>query len=167
MRDLAMVYRAVKQPEKAVAILSDLVRIEREQLEDDVAPLTWTLAALGAQLLELARFKEADARLAECVALRAKSAADHWLYFSTKAMLGRAKLGQKQFGDAEKLLLAGYEGMKQREKATASPAEAAALQQRQIETLEALVALYDAQDQPDRVKQWRQQLEAARANPKK
>src|SRR5262249_21360682 len=34
----------------------------------------------------------------------------------SKAQLGAALLGQKKYADAEPLLLAGYEGMKQREK---------------------------------------------------
>ena len=36
--------------------------------------------------------------------------------FNTKSLLGGALLGQKKFAEAEPLLLAGYEGLKLREK---------------------------------------------------
>ena len=39
---------------------------------------------------------------------------DDWLTFNARSMLGGSLLGQKKFSEAEPLLLAGYEGMKQR-----------------------------------------------------
>jgi len=54
--------------------------------------------------------------LKECLAIREKKEPNNWRTFNTKSMLGGALLGQKNYADAEPLLLAGYEGMKQQEK---------------------------------------------------
>ena len=63
--------------------------------------------------------KPADAEplLRECLVIREKTAADAWTTFNTKSLLGGSLLGQKNLppDDAEPLLLAGYEGMKERE----------------------------------------------------
>ena len=48
--------------------------------------------------------------------IREKFQPDVWTTFNTKSLLGGAQLGQKKYADAEPLLLAGYDGMKQREK---------------------------------------------------
>ena len=59
-------------------------------------------------------------------------------------MLGGALLVQKKYADAESLLRAGYEGMKQREK-TIPPQG----QVRLPEAIERLVQLYEAMDKKD------------------
>ncbi len=70
-------------------------------------------------------------------------------------------LGQKKSADAEPLLLAGYEGMKQREKTMPPQANT-----RIPEALDRLIELFTATNKPDDVKKWRAQrakyLEAGR-----
>ena len=67
-------------------------------------------------------------------------------------------MGQKKYADAEPLLLAGYEGMKQREKAI--PPEG---QVRLPEALDRLIEFYTATDKPDEAKKW--QAERAKYPP--
>jgi hypothetical protein len=62
------------------------------------------LAVAGAQKL-----------LRECLSIREKRQSNAWTTFNTQSALGGALVGQKKYADAEPLLLAGYEGMKQRE----------------------------------------------------
>jgi eukaryotic-like serine/threonine-protein kinase len=69
-------------------------------------------------------------------------------------MLGEALLGQKKYADAEPLLLAGYEGLKQREKTIPPPGKV-----RLPEALDRLIELYTATNRPDEVKK----LQAERA----
>ena len=69
---------------------------------------------------------------------------------NTKSQLGGALLGQKKYADAEPLLLAGYEGMKQREK-TIPPQGSTRIS----EALDRLIELYAATNKPDDVKKWR------------
>jgi eukaryotic-like serine/threonine-protein kinase len=58
-------------------------------------------------------------------------------------------LGQKKYAEAEPLLLAGYEGMKQREK-TIPPQGSTRIP----EALDRLIELFTATDKPDDVKKW-------------
>ena len=64
-------------------------------------------------------------------------------------MLGGALLGQKKYAEAEPLLLAGYEGMKQWEKTI--PPQAGT---RIPEALDRLIELSTATNKPDEVKKW-------------
>jgi hypothetical protein len=64
-------------------------------------------------------------------------------------------LGQKKYADAEPLLLAGYQGMKQREK-TIPPQGSTRIP----EALERLVQLYEATGKQDEAAKWRKELEA-------
>ena len=85
------------------------------------------LAQIGLGLLQQKKWTEAEPLLRESLAIREKTQPDVWTTFNTKSLLGGALLGQKKYAEAEPLLLAGYEGMKQREKTippqagTASP----------------------------------------------
>src|SRR5262249_50916540 len=91
----------------------------------------------GMGLLAQKKFAEAEKVLAECLAVREKTLPGHWTTFNTKSMLGAALLGQKKYTEAEPLLLAGYEGLKQR--AVTIPPLA---RPRLTEALERLVQLY-------------------------
>src|SRR5204862_1703747 len=87
----------------------------RKALPKDSPQLAGTLAQVGSVLLQLKAYTDAEPLLRDCLAIREKNEADVWTTFNTKSMLGGALLGQKKYADAEPLLLAGYEGMKQRE----------------------------------------------------
>jgi hypothetical protein len=95
--------------------------------------------------------------LREILVIRQKKQPDTWTTFYTQSQLGASLLGQKRYAEAEPLLLAGYEGMKQRE--AKIPAQ---VKVRLTEALERLVQLYDAWGKPEQAKEWRQKLEAAR-----
>ncbi len=66
-----------------------------------------------------------------------------------RSMLGGALLGQKKFADAEPLLLAGYQGMKEREKTL--PPEAST---RILDALDRLIELFTAANKPGEAKKW-------------
>ena len=72
---------------------------------------------------------------------------------------GAPGLGQKNYADAEPLLLAGYEGMKERE--AKIPHE---YKRRVTEALERLVQLYDAWGKPDQAAEWRVKLEVQKGD---
>jgi len=71
--------------------------------------------------------------------------------------LGAALLGQKKYSEAEPLLLAGYQGMKQRE-ATIPPPFKLLL----MEALERLVQFYEATADKDKAREWQNKLAEAR-----
>jgi hypothetical protein len=60
-------------------------------------------------------FAQAARILRACLNLRQQKQPDDWTTFHTQSQLGSSLLGPKHYTEAEPLLLAGYEGMKQRQ----------------------------------------------------
>ena len=88
----------------------------------------------------------------ESLAIRAKKEPDVWTPFNPGAPgLGGALLGQKKYADPRSpgLLLAGYEGLKQREAMIPEQGKV-----RLPEALDRLIELSTATNKPDEVKKW-------------
>jgi eukaryotic-like serine/threonine-protein kinase len=114
--------------------------------------LAGQLGLIGRMLLEAKSFTEAEPLLRECLAIREKSQPDSWLTFNTQSMLGGALLGQKNYADAEAVLLKGYEGMKARENKVP---QFDGGELRIPQALDRLIELYTATNKPDEAKKWR------------
>jgi hypothetical protein len=114
-------------------------------------------AVLGGHLLDQEKYADAEPILRACLAGRAKTAPDSWLFFNAKSLLGGSLLGQKKYAEAEPLIVEGYEGMRRRAGAIPEPARA-----RLTEALERVVQLYDAWGKKDQAGRWRKKLEEAR-----
>jgi tetratricopeptide (TPR) repeat protein len=132
---------------EAAKLLTDL----REQLPQEGPELAGHLARFGLSLLQAKAFAEAEPLLRECLAIREKTQPDAWTTFNTLSLLGGALSGQKKYIEAEPLLLKGYQGMKDREKAI--PQAGGKL--RIPEALDRLIELYTATGQPEEAKQYR------------
>jgi serine/threonine protein kinase len=103
--------------------LADAERAQRQWLasakgEDGAGSADFVrgLARLGLYLLAREKWAEAEASLRECLALAGETSPEAWTTFDAKSKIGAALLGQKKYADAEPLLLAGYNGLKKREK---------------------------------------------------
>lgn len=83
------------------------------------------------------------------------AAADPWMTFNAKSLLGAALAGQQKHAEAEPLLLAGYEGMKQRQNRIPPQSRFQV-----ADSAERLVQLYDAWGKPAEAAKWRAELEA-------
>jgi hypothetical protein len=142
--------KAGRPTETVKRLVSRMLVDAREHLPKDSPQLAGDLASLGLALLQVKAFPDAEPLLRECLAIRAKVQPDAWTTFSTHSLLGGALLGQKKYADAEPLLLAGYEGMKQREKAIPPQGRI-----RLPEALDRLVELYTATDKPEEAAKWR------------
>ena len=134
---------------KLAKLLQEQLAEARKTLPKDSPELAGMLAQIGLVLLQQKKWTEAEPLLRECLAIREKTQPDVWSTFNTKSMLGGVLLGQKKYAEAEPLLLAGYEGMKQREKAIPAPAKV-----RLPEALDRLIELSTATNKPDDVKKW-------------
>ena len=95
-------------------------------------------------------FAQAERLLRACLTLRQQKQPDAWTTFDTQAQLGANLLGQKNYAAAEPLLLAGYEGMKQRQATVPAGAKKALAASR-----EWLVQLYEAWGKPEQAGKWR------------
>jgi eukaryotic-like serine/threonine-protein kinase len=105
---------------------------------------------LGSIYLEQGRWSDAESVLREALAIREQKQPDAWTTFNTKSQLGASLLGRKSYASAEPLLLAGYEGMKERENTIPPNARA-----RLADALERLVRLYDSWGKKDKADEWR------------
>jgi non-specific serine/threonine protein kinase/serine/threonine-protein kinase len=111
------------------------------------------LAPLGLNLLKQRRYAEAEPLLRECLRIRERIAPDNWATFNAKSLLGGSLLGQEKYDEAEPLLLAGYEGLKQREEKIAPGYKI-----RLTEAIDRLVQLYEAWGKPGKAAAWKARL---------
>jgi serine/threonine protein kinase/tetratricopeptide (TPR) repeat protein len=137
-----------------------LLEQARRRFGNDRPETANALAVMGDNLLSRKKYADADRVLHECLVIRARTAPDAWTTFNTRSMLGAALVGQKKYAEAEPLLLAGYEGMKERGAGVPEPVGSLRLAQ----ALERLVRLYDEWGKKDEAARWRKKLEALNAS---
>jgi WD40 repeat protein/serine/threonine protein kinase len=149
---LASAYQGAGKLQQADLLWRDLLHRRRKSDGPKSAATAGVLASLGLNLLKQQRYAEAEPLLRECLAIRVQKLPDTWLRFNTLSLLGGALLGQQKYAAAEPLLLQGYEGMKGREAQIPEPGK-----MRLPEAVERLVQLYEATNQPEKARLWREQ----------
>jgi serine/threonine protein kinase/tetratricopeptide (TPR) repeat protein len=154
---LADCHERMKNPAQAEPLRRELADFARQQAGADSLQYAGHLALLGSNLLQQKKFADAESALRESLAIRETREPDAWTTSNTRSSLGGALLGQKKYADAEPLLLAGYEGMRQRQ-AKIPPVGRGRL----TDALERLVQLYDDLGKQDKAAEWRTKLEARR-----
>jgi serine/threonine protein kinase/lipopolysaccharide biosynthesis regulator YciM len=154
MNNLAGTYWAVGQRDKALPLLEQALMKFKERPGPDHPDTLQCMNNLAAAYQEHGDFAKAEPILRECLTHRQQKQPEAWLTLYTQSQLGASLLGQKQYAAAEPLLLAGYEGMKQRE------AKIPAVSKKNLtEALDRLVELYDAWGKPDQAARWRAERE--------
>jgi tetratricopeptide (TPR) repeat protein len=147
---IAKAYTRAGQTGKAAALAREILAEARASMPAGSPQLANVMARVGRTLLTVRAWNEAEPVLREALAIREAKDPDAWTTFNTKSMLGEALLGQKKYADAEPLLRAGYEGMKQR--AEKIPPQG---RPRLVEALDRLIDLAEATNRPDDVKRWK------------
>ena len=155
MNNLAALYQDQNQFAKAEVLFRDALDTTRKHHTEGSKPVANGVANLGFNLLLQKRSAEAEPLLRECLAFRSLEEPDAWRTFSTRSQLGGSLLDQKKYAEAEPLLLAGYEGLKERESKIQAISKV-----RLTEALERLVQLYDATEQKEKAAEWRKKFEA-------
>jgi serine/threonine protein kinase/tetratricopeptide (TPR) repeat protein len=153
--NLAMAYQDERQFPPAEPLWRELLAWQRQNEGPQSLAAAGTLIGLGQNLLFQQRHAEAETVLRESLVISEQKQPDNWLTYFTRAEVGGTLAGQKQYAEAEPLLLQGYEGMRQRA-AKVPPAH----RHRFTEVLERLVQLYDAWGKKDQAAEWQKQLEA-------
>ncbi len=144
-------YEAAKQFDHAEAWLRKWLDVVRKESGAESPVYANGLAYLGRNLLQQRKFAQAESTLRECLAIRETQEPDAWTTFHAQSLLGGALLAEQKYDAAESLLLAGYNGMKQRK--TDIPAEA---RFRLAEAVNQLIQLYAETGQREKAEQWEQ-----------
>jgi hypothetical protein len=121
---------------------------------NDTPTVTSGMAMLGTNLLKQEKWAEAEKVLSEALEIRRKKEPQLWTTNNTESLLGAAFLGQKKYKEAEPLLLAGYKGLSQKRYFIPLAVQA----QRVNESVERLIKLYEATEQPARAEEYRKLL---------
>jgi serine/threonine protein kinase len=158
MNNLAWGYQAANKHDLAVPLLEDSLKVIRANFPPGHAGRFMVMDNLGRSYIELGQSGSAEPLLRECLADRETKTPDAWRTFNTKSLLGAALLGQKKYGEAEPLLLAGYEGLKRRE-----PSIPLYSKVRLIEALERLVRFYEATANETKAREWQKKLTEAKS----
>jgi tetratricopeptide (TPR) repeat protein len=156
---LAETYVRAGQDDRAESVYHQFLDRMREQFGADKRPIAQALAQFGLHLLKQKKYAHAEPLLRECLAIRTEKLPEDWSRFNAQSLLGGALLGQQKYPEAEPLLLQGYEGMKQR--VAQIPAQGRSILP---EAAERLVRLYEATNEPEKVRTWREKLKARESN---
>jgi Flp pilus assembly protein TadD len=169
---LAAAYAESGRFTNAVQVQQEAIALVRDKQERDNMARRLTLYESGVPFrdshllgisirLRLAggRFAEAEALARQCVALGDQQDPDDWRTFHARAALGAALLGQKKYGEeTERMLLAGFMGMKEREAWQRDPSE---IRARSKDIAQLLVQFYEATGREERTVEWRKKVSGA------
>lgn len=104
---------------------------------------------LGWNLLKQNKFVKPEEQLRPVVSYQEEKEPKAWTTFNAQSLLGCSLLGQKNYSDAESMLLKGYAGLTEQGKTTPRGGE-----DRISETLDNLIVLYTATNKLDDLKKW-------------
>jgi tetratricopeptide (TPR) repeat protein len=127
--------------------------VRRKLFGNDNPSVAASLESLALTLAQQEKAAEGETLARECLALREKKAPDDWRTFHTRSVLGGCLSSQKKYAEAEPLLLAGYDGMSQREKAIPNTEKS-----RLKEAAQQLAHLYEASGQSAKAAEWTRKL---------
>jgi tetratricopeptide (TPR) repeat protein len=116
MDHLARTLLGARQPGKALPLVGEYLDRQAKRLGAESEAFAALLARSSGVLLAHELYPEAEKHLRLCLAIRAREGPEAWTTFNARSMLGAALLGQKKYVEAEPLLVAGYEGLKDRQK---------------------------------------------------
>ncbi len=142
--------------DEALTICVNGVNVMRSQPNPNPIELASSLATLGTCQLLASKFEDAEASFRESTDLFTKYIPEAWPSFVYKSKIGVALAGQQKFAAAETILLESLEGIKVR--------QAAVPPELYIETIQAIINLYDAMEKSDEAERWRKELNAATAS---
>jgi hypothetical protein len=107
-------------------------------------------ANLALAYLSQGRFIESEPLAREALEFDRKKQPDDWQRFRAESLLGASLAGQHKYGEAEPLLLEGYQGMAARKERIDVP-DGYHLDRAR----EWIVQLYQAWNQPEKAAEWR------------
>jgi tetratricopeptide (TPR) repeat protein len=154
VHNLAECHEQMGQLTQAECLRRELADLSEQRDGNRSLQYASRLSFLGLNLLRQQKFADAEPPLRACLDILENKQPEEWNTFNVKSLLGGSLLGQRQYPEAEPLLVQGYEGLKQRQ-ARIPPTRRVFL----TEALERLVQLYDALEKKDKADELRKKLE--------
>src|SRR5262249_3691255 len=111
-RWLLTAYLPVGKKAEAAGLAAALGEEARKEVPPRSPALGAALTEVGMGFLVGKAYADAEPLLREGYSLGAQKAPEAWATHYSRAMLGGALLGQKMYAEAERHLVAGYQGMK-------------------------------------------------------
>jgi serine/threonine protein kinase len=160
VNNLAVAYKNAGRFPESIRLLEEVIPICKVKLGPDHPDTAAIIGNLAETYWKSDQPAKAASMLREELSIQEKKQPDGWSTFDTRSKLGAALLAQKQYAEAEPLLIQGYEGMRQREAKIPVPSKV-----RLTQALERLVELYDAWGKNEETARWRKKLDALKSSP--
>lgn len=149
MSSLADGYFSDGRIDAAIPLFSEVLVRRRAILGNEHPQTLDSMLELGDAYVTLRKFGDAEMILRECEAVHQKVDPTSWNLFCVKSTLGAALLGERNFTEAEPLLLAGFEGMEQRRDAIPGSSKV-----HLTKGAHRLVELYTVLERPQEITTW-------------
>jgi len=157
MYGLAGAYLDADRLDDAIRLSAEAIELHKAKLSADHPETRGIMAihagALGRMRLQQEKYAEAEPLLRHYLSRHERRLPNDWSRFHSESLLGESLLGQKKFGDAEQLLIKGYEGIKLREAKIPAP-----FKRYLTEAGKRIVRLYDDWGKPENAAEWRAKL---------
>lgn len=150
---MARALLAAKKPDQALPYLRAFLDGQKKEFGADDPRWAAELTKAAGDLLNAGQFAGAEPLLREALSICMKTSPATWAICDTQSLLGASLVGQRQFAEAEPLLIAGWEGLQSR---AASVPESA--QPRVVSAGQRVVALYESWGKPELAAKWRKRI---------
>jgi serine/threonine protein kinase len=158
-QNLADAYQNHKEPKEAERLFRQALSMRELQSGSNSPSTAYSLTALGVFLVKQQRFQEAEGYFSNALAIQEAVYPGRWATLNTRGWLGLSYLGQRDFTNAEPLLLSSYAGIKEQ------------AGERQLDSknilgnpIERLVRLYTEWGKPDEAENWKKTLAEFESN---
>lgn len=158
MHNLANAYTVLQDFSNAERLYLEVLEKRRRVLGREHPDTLRTITGLFGLYDIIGVPEKAEPLLREVLEIRERTQPGQWRTFETRSMLGGTLLAQGKLDEAEPLLLSGYEGFQRQRHLI--PANR---KNRLPDAIERVVKLYEAKKDTEQAAQWREKLNAARA----
>jgi non-specific serine/threonine protein kinase/serine/threonine-protein kinase len=153
MNNLALVLWDEHDYARAAPLLVSVLNVRRRVLGEGHPDTLNTLVSLGKIRLEQQKYPEAESLLRGALRIHEKIRSDSWQRFDCQSLLGGSLAAQKQYLEAEPLLVNGYDGLSQKRATIATEGQTALR-----EAGERILKLYQDWGKPDKAAEWKKKL---------
>jgi tetratricopeptide (TPR) repeat protein/predicted Ser/Thr protein kinase len=157
MNNLALLYRYQGKYSQAEPLYIKLLDLQRRVLGAEHPRRLASMNDLALLYLNQRKDAQAEALLREALNSHEKGKTDTWVRYNCQSLLGASLAGQKEYAEAEGLLVSGYEGMERRT-GTIPAANRFRLEQAGKQ----IVELYRNWGKPEKAAEWRKRWQGTR-----